>query len=65
MIILESEMVEEIYMRILRMRALDRWENEGGQLINDQITAKGEADTKKEADSLFGLDHRDIRQSAQ
>ena len=65
MIIMVSDMVEEIYMRILRMRALDRWENEGGQIINDQFTANGEGETKREADHLFGLEHQDVRQSAQ
>jgi hypothetical protein len=65
MIIMESDMVEEIYMRILRMRALDRWENEGGQITDDQFTTKREGETKREGDNLFGLDHQDVRQTAQ
>ena len=29
-------MEDEMYRQILRMKALDRWENEGGRVINDK-----------------------------
>ena len=58
-------MVDEIYMRILRMRALDRWENEGGQIIHDRITATEDNGATSMANDLFGLDHQDARQSVQ
>lgn len=58
-------MEDEIYRQILRMKALERWENEGGRVINDQMPSTGNGETKIEADNLFGADRRNDWQSAQ
>lgn len=59
-------MEDEIYRQILRMTALERWENEGGRVSNDQRpSSTGNRETKIEADNLFGVDHRNDWQSAQ
>jgi len=59
-------MEDETYKRILRIKALERWENEGGLIVDDPLSEKviGERRTESK-DISFGASHRDVRQFTQ
>lgn len=59
-------MEDEIYRQILRMKALERWENEGGLIVDDRLSEKVIGETRTESkDISFGACHRDVRQFTQ
>lgn len=47
-------MEDETYRRILRMKALERWENEGGRIIDDVELANRDSSTRVESNTFFG-----------
>jgi hypothetical protein len=49
-------MNDELYRRILRMKALERWENEGGRLSDDQDSEASYPLNTVERNSLRGSD---------
>ena len=59
-------MEDETYRRILKMKALERWENEGGRITDDVELANRDSSTRVESNtfcgaSLHGAGHqRDI-----
>ena len=59
-------MEDETYRRILRIKALERWENEGGLVVNDEMPGVVIGETRTEPNEQFlDVDHRDIRQLIQ
>ncbi len=46
-------MEDETYRRILRMKALERWENEGGRITDDVTTANMDRSTDVESSTCF------------
>jgi hypothetical protein len=45
-------MEDETYRRILRMKALERWENEGGRITDDVELANRDSSTRVESNTF-------------
>ena len=59
-------MEDETYRRILRIKALERWENEGGLVVDDRLSEKVSDETRTEPkDNFFDASHQDVRQFTQ
>ena len=57
-------MEDETYRRILRIKALERWENEGGLVVDDRLSEKVSDETRPK-DNFFDASHQDVRQFTQ
>lgn len=53
-------MEDEIYRRILRMKALERWENEGGRVSNDETPDRRDGAIEATTSAFIGAIHRDF-----
>lgn len=51
-------MEDEIYRRILRMKALERWENEGGRISDDETPDNKDGATEAKTSTFIGAIHR-------
>ncbi len=53
-------MEDETYRRILKMKALERWENEGGRITNDVTSVNSNRPTDVESGTCLSAGTQDV-----